>query len=328
MNNFRYTLEKYTGRNSRYTCPQCEEPHRFTRYIDTHTGEHLGHDIGRCNREVKCGYHKTPGQHFAENPIVGNPKYQNSIRHVERRETSPDDMQRATSQHVSRLSRRSFLSPHNDEPISGSVLTTYDFQLTTTLTDYDDNHLVRFLIGRLGVQAVQSLLQQYRVGTHHHWRGSTVFWYIDTQQRIHSGKVMLYNSLDGKRVKQPFNHVTWMHSLLKMEGYQRKPCLFGEHLLHNTVLPVSIVESEKTALIAAHYLPQSIWLATGGISSMNIAHAKEVLRGRKVTLFPDEGGYDKWQALAAQLPNCNISPMLNYYAYRPGNDLADLLLCA
>lgn len=310
--NYKYTLEKYTGRNSRYTCPACEEQHRFTRYIDTHTGEHLGHDVGRCNREVKCGYHKTPSQHFAENTTVGNSKYQipNPITANPKREI-PNP--------ISGNSKREIPNPN---------VVTYDFQLTTTLKDYDDNHLVRFLIGRLGVEAVQSLLQQYRVGTHHHWRGSTVFWYIDAQQRIHSGKVMLYNSVDGKRVKQPFNHVTWMHSLLKKEGYTRKPCLFGEHLLHNTVLPVSIVESEKTALIAAHYLPQSIWLATGGISSMNIAHAKEVLRGRKVTLFPDEGGYDKWQALAAQLPNCNISPMLNYYSHRPGNDLADLLLCA
>lgn len=316
MNNYRYTLEKYSGRNSRYTCPACKEPHRFTRYIDTHTGEHLAHDVGRCNREVKCGYHKKPKEMKVESSkseVVSRERYSRESKVASRKTISTTKETLMTSD--LRLTTK-------------ETLMTYDLQLMTSLKDYDHNHLVQFLIGRLGVEAVQGLLQQYRVGTHHHWQGSTVFWYIDAQQRIHSGKVMLYNSVTGKRVKEPFNHVTWMHSLLKMEGYQRKPCLFGEHLLHNTVLPVSIVESEKTALIAAHYLPQSIWLATGGISSMNIAHAKQVLRGRKITLFPDEGGYNKWQALAVQLPNCNISPMLNYYSHRPGADLADLLLCA
>ena len=60
MVNYKYILEPYKGQNTRYTCPSCGHKKVFVRYIDTETGEHLGEDIGRCGREVKCGYHKKP----------------------------------------------------------------------------------------------------------------------------------------------------------------------------------------------------------------------------------------------------------------------------
>jgi hypothetical protein len=305
--NYKYQLEKYSGRSSRYTCPQCGKAHRFTRYIDTETAQHLAPHVGRCNREVECGYHYKPKEFFQDNPAPPN-----STRHIERREISPEPMHRPTSQHLGGLSRR--YAPHNDEHVSA------------TFTDYDSNHLIEYLTRQLGSEAVEKLITQYRIGTHHHWRGSTVYWYISKAQQVCSGKVMQYNPATGKRVKEPFNHVTWMHSLLGMEGFVRQPCFFGEHLLSNTTLPVSIVESEKTALVATHYLPGSIWLATGGLSSLNLDHCRRVLRGRKLTLFPDAGAYDKWQPIAAQLPNCNISRMIEYYHALPGDDLADMLV--
>lgn len=319
--NYRYQLEKYSGRNSRYTCPACGKAHRFTRYINTETGEHLAAHVGRCNREVECGYHYKPKDYFAENP----------------KEKIPNPNPKTTSQHLGGLSRR--YAPHNDGQgfgDSGKRKQTSPWgrqggahtreQVSATLTDYNENCLVQFLTGQLGPAATEQLITQYRIGTHHHWRGSTVYWYINKAQQPCSGKVMQYNPTTGKRVKEPYNHVTWMHSLLDMEGFVRQPCFFGEHLLVNTVLPVSIVESEKTALVAAHYLPGSIWLATGGLSSLNIEHCRRVLRGRKLTLFPDAGAYDKWQPIAAQLPNCNISRMIEYYHSLPGDDLADMLV--
>lgn len=42
---------------------------------------------------------------------------------------------------------------------------------------------------------------------------------------------MLYNPTTGKRIKEPYNHVTWVHSVLHKEDYNLKQCFFGEHLL-------------------------------------------------------------------------------------------------
>ena len=67
--NYRYTLEKYRGRSTRYNCPQCGRKHTFTRYIDTeNNNQYISDNVGKCNRLDKCGYHYTPREYFADNP--------------------------------------------------------------------------------------------------------------------------------------------------------------------------------------------------------------------------------------------------------------------
>lgn len=48
-----------------------------------------------------------------------------------------------------------------------------------------------------------------------------------------------------------------------------------------------MVESEKIALIASNYLPQFLWIATGGKNGCFNNKALSVLRNRDVVLFPD-----------------------------------------
>lgn len=99
------------------------------------------------------------------------------------------------------------------------------------------------------------------VGTSKYWEGATVFWQMDYQNRVRTGKIMLYNPATGKRIKEPYNHVTWVHSILHKEDYNLKQCFFGEHLLpEDKSRPVALVESEKTAIIASYYLPNSYGL--------------------------------------------------------------------
>ena len=79
-----------------------------------------------------------------------------------------------------------------------------------------------------------------------------------------------------------------------------KQCFFGEHLLSDTSStissnPVAIVESEKTALIAAHFIPDFTWLATGGTHGCFNREAIQVLEGREVILFPDLKATDEWR---------------------------------
>ena len=69
MNEYRYQLERYRGRGTRYVCPQCHRKQSFTRYIDTHNNnEYINDNVGKCNRLDKCGYHYTPKQYFTDNP--------------------------------------------------------------------------------------------------------------------------------------------------------------------------------------------------------------------------------------------------------------------
>ena len=69
MNTYRFTIERYRGLSTRYTCPQCGRKHTFTRYIDTeNNNQYLSERVGKCNRLDKCGYHYTPKQYFTDNP--------------------------------------------------------------------------------------------------------------------------------------------------------------------------------------------------------------------------------------------------------------------
>ena len=69
------------------------------------------------------------------------------------------------------------------------------------------------------------------MGTSKHWPGATVFWQVDISGRVRTGKVMLYNPENGRRIKEPHNYITWVHSLLKKENFNLRQCLFSEHLL-------------------------------------------------------------------------------------------------
>ena len=67
MNDYRYQLERYRGRGTRYVCPQCGRKYSFTRYIDTHNNnEYVNERVGKCNRLDKCSYHYTPKQYFTD----------------------------------------------------------------------------------------------------------------------------------------------------------------------------------------------------------------------------------------------------------------------
>ena len=204
-----------------------------------------------------------------------------------------------------------------------------------TLSNYSINPLFVFLTGIIGKEETERIFQLYKVGTSKKWNGATVYWQIDWQGRVRSGKVMLYNSSDGHRVKEPHSYVSWVHSELHLENFNMKQCLFGEHLLlQYPTKPVAIVESEKSALIAAHFMSDFIWLATGGIHSCFKEESIKVLKNRSVMLCPDLGAFEAWKAkmpiLSAVCSKVVISEHLELAATeeqrKRGLDIADFLL--
>lgn len=204
-----------------------------------------------------------------------------------------------------------------------------------SLAGYGGNHLVGYLAGRFGEKVASELVARYYVGTSKRWPGATVFWLLDGQGPPRSGKIILYDAETGKRVKEPHSHIDWAHSVLKMPGFRLSRCLYGLHLLNlpeNRGKPVGLVESEKTAIIASAYLPEYIWLATGGKGNLT-AELCHPLKGRKVIIWPDLGACDLWETTAngiEDLAGFGISDLLELNATEAeragGLDLADYLL--
>lgn len=297
---YRYTLEPYKGMKTRYRCPNCQHRDKtFSLYIDTETGEHIHPSVGRCNRESNCGYHYTPKQYFQDNEGLNTLKRVFSDKYAHAR------------------------SPQPEKPIS--FIDTEVFK--ASLKAHETNYFVKFLIGLFGTEVASKLVSRYFIATSKHWNGATVFWQIDIQGKVRTGKIMLYSPTTGKRVKEPFNHISWVHKALKQPEFELRQCLFGEHLLIDKTKPVAIVESEKTAVIASVYLPQFIWLAVGSLTNLNAEKCK-VLKGRSVTLFPDLNGFEKWSAKAKEF-SFTVSDLLERKASeaerKQGLDLADYL---
>ena len=297
----RYTLEPYKGMNTRYRCPSCQQRDKtFSLYIDTETGEHIHPTVGRCNRESNCGHHYTPKQYFQDNNIsFDKPKA------YKPRPVTPQQ-----------------------KPVSSIPVEVFK----ASLKAHETNHFVQFLINLFGVEVASQLVSRYFIATSKHWNGATVFWQIDTQGKVRTGKIMLYSPTTGKRVKEPFNHISWVHKALKQPEFELRQCLFGEHLLIHKTKPVAIVESEKTAVIASVYLPQFVWVAVGSLTNLN-AEKCSILKGRTVTLFPDLNGFEKWSSRAKELSHLapfTVSDLLERKATeaerKQGFDLADYLI--
>jgi hypothetical protein len=146
---------------------------------------------------------------------------------------------------------------------------------------------------------------------------------------------MLYNPVKGTRVKTSFNHITWVHQALKLTPFHLSQSLFGAHqLIHAPVnKSIALVESEKTAIIAAAFWSDFIWLATGSLNGLTLERCRS-LKGRRVILFPDAGAYGLWQQKAEQLNNhlgikIKVSNWLEEHVSQAGLeqgvDLADCL---
>lgn len=62
---YKFSLNSKLGKGD---CPSCKRKKCFVYYFDNQTNERLSDDVGRCDHENSCGYHKTPKQFFDEQP--------------------------------------------------------------------------------------------------------------------------------------------------------------------------------------------------------------------------------------------------------------------
>jgi hypothetical protein len=311
-----YILEPYRSLASRHRCPSCGEIRQFTRYINTQTNQSLADHVGRCNREQNCSYHYTPKQYFLDHPET------TPLSFLQREGAGGEFFNPTLSHcHISKLS-------HSLIPVS-------IFQ--QSLSNYSHNHFINWLSTHFDQSTISKLINTYLIGTSKNWPGSTVFWQIDTHGNIRDGKIMLYDPTTGHRVKHPYNHITWAHSALKLKDYNLQQCFFGEHLLKlHPKLPVSIVESEKTAILASVYFPQFIWLATGGKHGCKWTTPQvfNILKARHITLWPDIKAYEDWKIKAWDIQKSGLQITISNFLEQvatdsereAGLDIADYLI--
>ena len=278
---------------------------------------------GRCDREIKCGYHNIPKieKHFE--------RYKKPIALPE---TKPQQL----------------------KPIPFEVL-------AETLTDYEKNIFFQNLLQRVAFPLdpgdIEAVISLYYLGTVASWGGAVTLPYIDIENNIRAIQVKQFDQANHT------TKTSFLHSLLKYQYSQRGSllpdwlpayelnetkvsCLFGEHLLTKYPLnPIALVEAPKSAIYGTLYfgLPnvpeRFIWLAVYNLSSLNVDKCK-ALQGRDVVLFPDlskDGkAFDLWNSKLNELNTIKgarfaISDLLESKASEAerlnGCDIADYLIC-
>jgi hypothetical protein len=232
----RYIFTKYKRGVSKGDCPSCGSANTFSYYYDVEKEEYLL-EYGKCDREVKCGYHLSPY------------------------EVSPSEDRKVLGCKVS-LERKDYFNVIPKDIFEKSLVGSGNFK--------------KFLTSLFG-EKISKTLEDYKLG---HVNGYDIFWQIDQQGRVRSGKKILYNE-QGKRTK----NITWVHSL--WEDYELKQCLFGEHLIDGKK-QVIVVESEKTAIIGAFLHNKFTWVSCGVLHGLT-EEKLEVLKGKRVVFIPDKG---------------------------------------
>ncbi len=267
-----YKLEKYRGLCSKHTCPECGKKHSFILYVDENN-QPLNENVGRCDHESSCGYHYPPRDYFKDNP------------------TAIKDFKPQHHKPKRRAAKPLFTIP------------------SKYVRKNENNNLLFYMLTLFDEDTILRLIDEYYISSTP--QREAIFWQIDIQNRVRTGKIQGYDIETGKRLKGEYDHIDWAHSRLKKQGllpdnWELTQCLYGEHLLSKYPdKVVALVEGEKNALFGSAMLPDYIWLATGCKQGLQIDKLK-VLRGRTVVLFPDADAYDLWCEQAAKISFCKL----------------------
>ena len=187
---------------------------------------------------------------------------------------------------------------------------------------------------------VEATLKNYKVG--HSRQGHTIFWQIDEDAKVRTGKMMLYKA-DGHRDRVTPGNFSWIHNRLHASGHidlnkcEFQTTLFGMHLLNACPdATIHIVESEKTALICAIIygnMSKHIWMACGGKTFLTRARLQPIIKDhRHIILYPDHDSVEEWKQQAAAIGydrlHVNVSFLQQYWEPVDGEkaDIADIFI--
>lgn len=251
------------------------------------------------------------------------------------------------------------------------TLTLPKGMVTKTMQDIARDNLVHYILNDIRWDYIQTIrvmpvLLEYNVG--HGKFGHTIFWQLDERGEVRTAKMMKYRT-DGHRDKTAQWNFDFVHSIFARgqkqfdehgqlvvdehgepilkypykhiydeEKQEARLTFFGMHLLdkYGKNATVNIVESEKTAVLMAIAYgnhAQQVWMACGGLEMITRERLQPIIdRGRRIVLYPDRDGIEKWRIKAEQMhyPNMSVDciPVQRWWKPEDGEkaDIADVVI--
>ena len=204
-------------------------------------------------------------------------------------------------------------------------------RMVLDVTMKENSAYLAWLERRFGSDTALRICDEYYVGG---IDDRAVFWQVDTEGCIHTGKIMAYDEHTGKRLKGE-GTVDWVHAVMRREGslpegWELVQCMYGEHLLKRYPdKVVALAEGAKTAHIGAMLMPEMVWVAVDSMMALTVDMLRP-LKGRRVILFPDEGkGYEVWRSkIGAIAEEVGFKYCISQFmeGREQGSDIADLTI--
>ena len=232
------------------------------------------------------------------------------------------------------------------------------YLMAGTITEEAQSHdnLISWIRNGIRWDTVQrsrlpKVLSLYNVG--HGKHGHTIFWQLDENAVLRTGKMMKYKP-DGHRDKESPWNFDWIHSSLSRKKKEEDPwpfpriynpdtqeariTFFGMHLIdhYGPSATINIVESEKTAVLMAIAYgnhAKQVWVACGGLEMITRERMQPIIdRGRRIILYPDRDGIEKWRQKAEQMHyerlTIDTKPVTEWWQPEDGEkaDIADVVI--
>ena len=267
------------------------------RYVDTYNNyNYVADEVGKCDHQNSCGYHYTPKEYFDDHAWL-----KEKVVHYHQPKPLPP-------------------APPL-QPLPMELVEQYHSKDSVFWEWFATKCAEKLNIDEA---ALERVYEDYCIGADAN--KNVIFQQVDEQGRYRSGHIMQYYK-DGKRHN---GYQDWVHSKFLEgqlpEGWVLNQCFFGQHLLpRRPEARVAIVEGEKTAVVMAAKVPQYVWLATGSCNGLTLEKL-ECLKGRRVTVFPDSGCYEKWKEIMERTQGIDYNITDKLEQYPPNTDLVDVLL--
>lgn len=199
----------------------------------------------------------------------------------------------------------------------------------------NDSNFVKWLYSIFPEATVKRLIQDFYLGSSTRFNNGVIFWLIDQNNKVRSGKVQKYKKDIGKRDKTI--SPDWIHAILRrkklIKDFQLVKTLYGIHRVKNNEL-IAVCESEKTSIAMQVFAPDYTWVATGGKSNKKLQLFRP-LKGKTIVIFPDVDGVDEWEKMKDNLIQdghyAKISPTMMQYVkqakeHQKNWDILDFIL--
>ena len=165
--------------------------------------------------------------------------------------------------------------------------------LLKTLKQYEQNNFFLYLTNKFGEVIARNTMIKYSIGTSK-LIGATIFWQIDYDDKIRTGRIILFDAENGKTNNTRWQCDGWVHREIDIKKFNLRECLFGENLIKKDLYKsIVVARNERDAIIGSILYPDLIWTSLPTSIYTPDFHILNSVTCRNVIWFPNLNKFER-----------------------------------